>query len=243
MSVHTEQLVVHHPGRAAPALDAVDLAVGPGEQVALLGPSGAGKSTLLRALLGAGPRRSGQVRVDGLDPYDRFQRRRLLRATGFLAQGGDLVPVLSARANILAGSSALLDARGWLALARGRVPAQLAGEVTALAEAQGVGELLDAPVERLSGGQRQRVAVVRALLGRPRLLLADEPTAGLDPRTAASAVSALLQQAVTLLVATHDPAVAARFGRVVALRAGRVVHDGPPLDAAAAEWVYAPVAS
>ena len=78
----------------------------------------------------------------------------------------------------------------------------------------------------LSGGERQRVALVRALLGRPALLLADEPTAGLDPASAAAAVEALQAAGTTLVVTTHDPAVAARFGRVVALREGRVVHDG-----------------
>jgi ABC-type phosphate/phosphonate transport system ATPase subunit len=231
-------LTVVHPGRAA-ALSGVGFALAPGEQVALLGPSGAGKSTLLRAVLGDGPVSAGRVRVDGLDPCDRRFQRRVRRAAGAVLQGGDLVPSLSARANVLAGASHLLDRSGWLALARGRTPRALADRVQTLATEQGVAELLDVPVERLSGGQRQRVAVVRALLGVPRLLLADEPTAGLDPATARYAVDALLGQSVTVLVATHDPSVAARFARVVALREGRVVHDGPPLDQEHTRALYA----
>jgi ABC-type phosphate/phosphonate transport system ATPase subunit len=236
--VLVDGLTVVHP-RRAPALDAVGLALTPGDQVALLGPSGAGKSTLLRTVLGDGPVTAGSVRVDGLDPFDRRLQRRVRRAAGAVLQGADLVPSLSARANILAGASHLLDRSGWLGLARGRTPRALVDRVQDLATEQGVAELLDVPVERLSGGQRQRVAVVRALLGAPRLLLADEPTAGLDPTTATYAVDALLGQSVTVLVATHDPLVAARFGRVVALREGRVVHDGPPLSQEHARALYA----
>ena len=236
--VDVDDLVVTHPGRPT-ALDGVSLALGPGEQVALLGPSGAGKSTLLRALLGAAPLSRGRVRIGGLDPYDARERGEVLRGTGTVLQGGGLVPGLSARANVLSGASHLLDRAGWWALLRGRTPGVLADQVHALAAAQGVETLLDQPVSRLSGGQRQRVALVRALLGGPGLLLADEPTTGLDPSTAAAAVRALREQQVTLLVATHDPAVAAVFGRVVGLRAGRVVHDGPPLAPSQAGALYA----
>jgi ABC-type phosphate/phosphonate transport system ATPase subunit len=241
-AVCVDGLTVVHPGRP-PALDGVGVKLTPGEQVALLGPSGAGKSTLLRAVLGDGSVTAGSVRVDGLDPFDRHLQRGVRCAVGAVLQGADLVPSLSARANVVAGASHLLDRSGWLALARGRTPRALAGRVHDLAAEQGVTELLDIPVERLSGGQRQRVAVVRALLGAPRLLLADEPTAGLDPATAAYAVDALLGQAATVLVATHDPVVAARFGRVVALRHGQVVHDGPPLDPQHVQALYATAAA
>ena len=212
------------------SLAGVDLDVARGEQVAVLGRSGAGKTTLLHALLGAGPRTAGTVAVDGLDPYDPEQRTRVRRAAGLVLQGGDLVPGLRARTAALAGSSHLLGRAGWWALVRGQVPPALAGRLHGLAGEQGVGHLLDRRVADLSGGERQRVALVRALLGAPQVLLADEPTTGLDPVSAGAALDALQQAGPALLVTTHDPAVAARFGRVVALRAGRVVHDGPPPD-------------
>ena len=232
-------LRVDLPGHGAGALAGVDLEVAPGEQVALLGPSGAGKSTLVRALLGAVTPAAGAVRVGDLDPAaGRDARRALRRATGLVTQGGDLVPALSVRANAVAGRSHELGPAGWLALLRGRTPAALAERLRLLAAEQGLEGLLEVPVARLSGGQRQRAALLRALLGRPGLLLADEPTAGLDPGTAGRAVAALRAVPVTLVVATHDLAVARAFPRVVALRAGRVVHDGAAFDPEAAHALY-----
>ena len=210
------------------SLVGVDLAIATGEAVVVLGRSGAGKTTLLHALLGAGSRTAGSVRVGGRDPYDPAQRRAVRRSTGLVLQGGDLVPGLRARTAAVSGSSHLLRGADWWALLRGQTPPALAGALRALAGEQGVGHLLDRRVAELSGGERQRVALVRALLGRPTLLLADEPTAGLDPSSAAAAVEALQAAGRTIVVTTHDPAVAARFPRVVALREGRVVHDGAP---------------
>ncbi len=232
-------VTVHHAGAPRPALADVDVDLADGEQVVLLGPSGAGKTTLLHALLGAVPLRQGEVRVGGRDPYDRREQRAVRRSTGTVLQGGDLVPRSVVRTAAVSGCSHLLGAAGWWAVARGRTPAPLAERLAALADEQGVGHLLDRQVRDLSGGERQRVALVRALLGDPRLLLADEPTAGLDPATAGAAVDALLARPTTLVVTTHDPAVAARFARVVALRAGRVVHDGPPLSGAQSRDLYA----
>ena len=231
-------LSVQHPGTARCALLGVDLQIAPGERLVLLGPSGAGKTTLLHALLGEGPA-DGEVRVGGRDPYDPRQRRAVRRGTGTVLQGADLVPGQRVRTAAVSGCSHLLTAPGWWAVARRRTPAHLADRLSALAHEQGLAHLLDRQVRELSGGERQRVALVRALLGRPGLLLADEPTAGLDPTTAASAVAALLDQPTTLVVTTHDPAVAARFDRVVALRGGRVVHDGPALSAEQARELYA----
>lgn len=238
LPVDVRGLRVDLAGHGDRALDGVTLALRPGEQVALLGPSGAGKTTLLRALLGAVRPTDGSVRVGGLDPASPVDLRVLRRRVGLVRQGGDLVPALSVRANVLAAVSHELGASGWLALATGRVPARHAERVTALADAHGLGGLLDVPVARLSGGQRQRVALLRALAGRPGLLLSDEPTSGLDPARAAAALAALRAVGVTLLVATHDLAVARGLDRVVALRAGRVVHDGSGFDAEAAQAVY-----
>lgn len=210
----------------------------------MLGSSGAGKTTLLHALLGAGPRISGEVRVAALDPYDPKVRRQVRRSTGIVLQGGDLVPRMRARTAAVSGCSHLFGRDGWWSLARGRTPPALHARLLELAEQQGVTHLLDRSVGELSGGERQRVALVRAQLGSPGLLLADEPTAGLDPATANAAVDALLAQSgrtggTSLVVTTHDPAVAARFDRVLALRAGRVVHDGPALSAGQVDELYA----
>ena len=239
LALEVRDLRVDLPGHGARALDGVTLRVRPGEQLALLGPSGAGKTTLVRALLGAVRPTGGAVSVGGLDPAaSRADLRAVRRRVGLVRQGGDLVPSLSTRANALAGVSHELGPAGWAALARGRVPATHAARLAALAAEHGLTALLDGPAGRLSGGQRQRVALLRALLGRPGLLLADEPTSGLDPGTASRALAALRGAPGTLLVATHDLAVARAFDRVVALRAGRVVHDGAGFDARDAEALY-----
>ncbi len=229
--VQVTGLRVVHDGAAA--LDGVDLRVASGERVVVLGPSGAGKTTLLHALLGDGPRERGDVRVGGRDPFDPAQRTAVRRSTGLVLQGGDLVPRQRVRTAAVTSASHRFGPAGWWAVTTGRTPPAVQQRLLHLATEQGVEHLLDRPVGTLSGGQRRRVALVRALLPDPGLLLADEPTTGLDPATAAGAVDALLRApaGTTLLVTTHDPAVAARFDRVLALRDGRVVHDGPaPVD-------------
>lgn len=215
------------------------MGVSDGEQVALLGPSGSGKSTLLRALLGAVPA-TGLIRVGGRDPY-RGDARAIRAATGFLRQGNDLVLGVSARLNALMGTSTNWRAQDWLRALCGRVPARHAASLQRLASKHGISGCLARPARNLSGGQRQRVALVRALLAEPRLLLADEPTSGLDPVTAETAVDALLDVGVTLIVATHDLAVARRFPRILAVRAGTLIYDGPTLDEETAASIYAGV--
>ncbi|WP_162906977.1 ATP-binding cassette domain-containing protein [Allorhizocola rhizosphaerae] len=232
MDIHTSDLTVDFAHRRLRAVDGLSLRIAAGEHVALLGPSGAGKSTLLRALLGA-VCATGSVRVGGMDPYSAAQRRAVRRATGVIRQGGDLVPGLTARTNAFMGSSPEWTVRDWLTVLCGRVPSRYAVRLGTLAERHGVAESLSAPVRELSGGQRQRVALIRALLPGPRLILADEPTSGLDPVNAAAAVDALcaLPGSVTVIVATHDLAVAGRFPRILALRDGRLAHDGATIGA------------
>jgi ABC-type phosphate/phosphonate transport system ATPase subunit len=215
--------------------------VSAGERVALLGPSGAGKTTLLRALLGAIPARGGAVRVGGRNPYGGSgEVRAIRRNSGFLRQGDDLVLGVSGRLNALLGTTPSWSPLDWLRVAAGRVPPAYAGRLAELAARHGVGACLPARAGRLSGGQRQRIALIRALLPRPRLLLADEPTSGLDPVTGAAAVAALRSAAAgtTVIVATHDLAVARAFPRIVALREGRLVHDGGALDESALATIY-----
>jgi ABC-type phosphate/phosphonate transport system ATPase subunit len=239
VDVKVENLTVDFAGRGVRAVDRLTVSIESGEQVALLGPSGAGKTTLLRALLGAVPV-TGTLRVGGRDPGGSAgDAGRVRRAAGFIRQGDDLVLGLSARLNALMGTAGGWRPRDWAAVCVGRVPAGHAARLAALAADLGVESCLPARAAELSGGQRKRIALIRALLPRPRLLLADEPTNGLDPVTAAVAMTALRSaDGATLIAATHDLAVARRFPRVIALRAGRLVYDGPGLDDSTAAAIY-----
>ena len=136
------------------------------------------------------------------------------------------------------GTAAAWRGRDWLRALTGRTPAPYQGRLETLADRHGILGCLPRPARELSGGQRQRVALVRALLGRPRLLLADEPTSGLDPVTAAAAVDALRTAGCTVLVATHDLAVARQFPRILAMRAGRLAYDGSTVDEFTAAGIY-----
>ncbi|MDQ4069629.1 MAG: ATP-binding cassette domain-containing protein [Actinomycetota bacterium] len=235
-----EGLCVDFPRRRLRALHHVDLRISSGEQIALLGPSGSGKTTLLRSLLGGVRPTSGQVRVGGLDPFGPPREVRTIRRfTGVIRQRDDLVLGLSARVNALMSSAPDWGPTDWLAVARGRVPRRYSEELARLAAVAGITECLPARVEHLSGGQRQRVGLVRALLTRPRLLLADEPTAGLDPVTGTRVLASLLSAtSATLLLATHDLGVAARFPRIVGLQDGRIVYDGGPLSDDTVSQIY-----
>jgi putative ABC transport system ATP-binding protein len=204
---------------APPALRDVSLELEAGEVVALLGPSGSGKSTLLHCMAGLDTVTSGRVTMAGQDLADLDDRRlTLLRREriGFVFQAYNLVPTLSAVENIvlpftLGGRSADPE---WL------------DEVVA---AVGMRNRLRHRPSELSGGQQQRVAVARALVTRPEIVFADEPTGNLDTRSGAE-VLALLRRAVdefgqTVAMVTHDAGAAAQADSVVFLEDGRVV-DG-----------------
>lgn len=210
-----------------PVLNGVSLSLEQGEQVAILGPSGAGKTTLLRVIVGAVRPHTGEVHVDGVDSFgSRSTLTRLRRSIGCVRQRDDLVHGVSARTNILAAVSHEWGPREWAAVLLGKVPRKFSAQLAETAQRYEIAEVMATRVERLSGGQRQRVAVARALFGRPRLLLADECTSGLDPVRAAWVLDDLQKSGATLIVTTHDLAIARRFSRVIALREGALVHDG-----------------
>ena len=228
-----ENLVVEIESRRL--LDDVSFAVRPGEMVAVLGPNGAGKSTLLRVLTGLTAPTSGRVTFDDRDIAD-WSPRALAAARAYLPQNVTLEwPLTVARV-----------------VALGRLPlAGLWGEPSAatddavdraLAELDALG-LRDRVATTLSGGELARVLLARAIVAAPRLLLADEPLAGLDPRHQLDALQRLQKMAAdgrAVVLALHDLDLAARFAtRVALLGGGRVLADGPPAETLTPERIAA----
>ncbi len=212
------------------ALDIDRLTIAPGERVAIVGQNGAGKSTLLRLLSGFARPERGTITVLGQRLPTRAAPRPLTglrREIGQVFQGLHLVQRLSALDNVLIGALGRLT--GWRTWLRCHRAADIAEAETALRE---VGLLAKAEVrvDRLSGGERQKVAIARMLMQRARLILADEPTAALDPQAAAE-VCALLARAAhgeTLVSVVHNPTLLPLLAdRVIGLRQGQIVFDLP----------------
>jgi putative ABC transport system ATP-binding protein len=203
------------------ALDNVDLTLERGEFAVVAGPSGSGKTTLLNIAAGLDLPTSGRVSTVGqeLGRLSRRQRAALrLNHVGFVFQAYNLVPVLSAEEN----TEFLLLLRGVPATERRR-------RVRAVLEEVGLEGLEHRRPAQLSGGQQQRVAVARAIVAEPALVLADEPTANLDSRTAVALLDLMERlnrsHDTTFLFSTHDPRVMERARRNIRMVDGRVDHD------------------
>ena len=202
------------------ALKGVDLDVGPAEFVALVGPSGSGKTTLLN-LIGALDKPTGgtlQVLDRPVSTLSRHERARMrLHAIGFVFQAYNLVPVLTAIENV----EFVLELQGMGPERRERSHHVL--------EELGLADLANRRINELSGGQQQRVAVARAVAAKPRLVLADEPTANLDGDNAETLLHLMrdlnVRYGMTFIFSTHDPRVVAHARRVVTLVDGKVAHD------------------
>ncbi|WP_182113523.1 MULTISPECIES: ABC transporter ATP-binding protein [unclassified Actinotalea] len=204
---------------AVRALDGVDVDLERGELTAIMGPSGSGKSTLMHCLAGLDTPTSGRVVVDGAD-VGRMNQRSLtrLRRTriGFVFQAFNLIPTLTAEENIT------------LPLDIARTPVDRAWFDTVV-DAVGLRDRLSHRPAELSGGQQQRVACARALVSRPAVVFADEPTGNLDSRSSGEVLGFLrrsvdeLDQAVVMV--THDPTAASYAHRVLFLADGRVVGE------------------
>jgi putative ABC transport system ATP-binding protein len=207
-------------GQTVQALAGVDLAIGAGEFVAVTGASGSGKSTLLNVLGCLDKPDAGTYRLDGTDVAgldDEATSQVRNTRIGFVFQSFHLLPRLSVLENVL------------LPLRYARTPdASAEARARELLQRVGLGERLEHRPNQLSGGQMQRAAIARALLMRPALLLADEPTGNLDSKSAAD-VLALIDEVhgggQTVVLVTHDPEVAARAPRRIRLRDGKVEHD------------------
>ena len=248
MKLELRAASVRHPAArpgAAPALHPLILSVAAGEAVAIIGPSGAGKTTLLELLACALRPEAGQLVLDGVDPWS-LPRSGLQRLRGqlFLAPQ---VPPLPPRQRVV---TAVLAGRlpGW-SLATSLRSLAYPTDTTAAREALARFDLADKlfeRVDRLAGGERQRVGLARALLAPARLWLVDEPLSALDPRRAAQATAALVDEArargITLVATLHQVDMAlAHFPRIVGLRDGAVAFDLPPAEVTPAllEQLYA----
>ena len=217
---------------AVAAVDGVDLTVRAGEFVVIVGRSGAGKTTFLRALNRLVEPSAGAVRVGGraVTGADAPTLRALRRQIGMVFQQFNLVRRASVLDNVLAGRL------GWaptLPTLLGRFSAEDRRIALACLADVGLGALASRRADTLSGGEQQRVAIARALAQAPSVILADEPTASLDPALTGSIMDLLkrinVERGLTLVVSQHQLETALHYAtRVVGFRRGRVVFDGPP---------------
>lgn len=201
------------------ALEGVDLSVEAGEFVAIIGTSGSGKSTLLHLLGGVDQPSSGRVLVENTDISTLSEKQRAVfrrRKVGLVYQFYNLIPSIDVRQNILLPM--LLDSQK---------PDE--GRFTELTEILGLGERLTHLPNQLSGGQQQRAAIARALIYRPAILLADEPTGNLDKRNSEEILGLLKlsnkKYKQTILLITHDEKIALEADRIITIEDGKILSD------------------
>jgi putative ABC transport system ATP-binding protein len=223
--VHLEKVVkVYQDKKMVPvkALNEIDFDIEGGEFTAIAGPSGSGKTTLLNMIGGLDKPTSGTIVVAGQD-LSKLNRNQLasfrLRNLGFIFQAYNLIPVLTAEEN--AEFNLLLQG-----VSKKERHQRVMEELLDLGIEK---ELMSRRPNELSGGQQQRVAVSRALVARPRLILADEPTANLDSKTGGMLLDKMKEmnerKGVTFIFSTHDPMVMERARRLVILRDGEITED------------------
>ncbi len=215
----------YQPTLKRPILNGIDLQINRGEFVALLGLNGAGKSTLLRSLVGLVPVKQGEIQICGTTVEPK-QIETVRKNVGFLFQGGGLVDQLSCLDNVLCGCLGELNT--WQSL--WGFPQRDRRIATQLLQKMGLQEQIYQKARQLSGGQRQRVAIARTLIQSPQILLADEPTTGLDVSGVNQVMSNLQEmhrKGLTVVVVLHDLALAAQYAqRAIVLQEGQVCYDG-----------------
>ena len=226
------------------ALDNINLHVPAGQVVGLIGPSGAGKSTLIRCVNRLVEPSEGKIFLGDVEltALGRAGLRQARRRMGMIFQEYALVERLSVMENVLSGRLGYVGF--WRAWFR-RFPQADIDRAFAVLDRVGLMDHVDKRADELSGGQRQRVGIARALVQEPDILLVDEPTASLDPKTSRQIMRLIVEicaeRNLAAIVNIHDVALAQMFvQRIVGLRAGHVVFDGPPesLDPAALTAIY-----
>lgn len=198
-----------------PVLNGVDLEISSGQTVAVCGPSGCGKSTLLHLLGGLDEPTRGRVLINGADLKKRRSTQYLCHEVGFVFQLHNLIADLTLEENCLIPT-----------VAAGTPRKEALARLHVLAGRTGLTHRLKQRIQKLSGGERQRTALCRALMNKPGILLADEPTGSLDERTSGQIFDLLLElvatEGITLVMATHDRGLAQRCDRLVEMRDGKI---------------------
>jgi len=238
-----ENLVKTYPN-GTKALKEISFDVKAGEFVVILGNSGSGKSTLLRCVNRLVEPTSGQIFLDGNEVTGAGPRqlRRFRRKTGMIFQQYNLVARMSVLTNVLTGRLGYLSSwRGWM----NNFPADSVMQAEAKLAELGLKAKAGQRADTLSGGQQQRVGIARALMQQPKIILADEPVSSLDPAATIAIMDILRtinqKEGVTVLCNLHLPELAGKYGdRILALKNGLIVYDGPPgdLDPTTIENIY-----
>ena len=216
------------------AINGVDLKVEKGQVMALIGPSGAGKSTLIRCVNRLENSTSGEIWLNGenIVKMRSGKLRRARRNMGMIFQEYALVERLTVMENVLSGRLGYVGF--WRSFLR-KFPQSDINAAFGLLEKVGLDTMVNKRADELSGGQRQRVGIARALIQKPDILLVDEPTASLDPKTSRQIMRLITElceeNQLTAIINIHDVALAQMYAeRIVGLREGSIVYDGPPDD-------------
>jgi phosphonate transport system ATP-binding protein len=218
--------------RGVPVLRGVNLTVGTTGVTAIIGPSGTGKSTLIRCINRLIEPTAGEILFHGVDllELDRRALRQARRRIGMVFQEYNLVERLSVMENVLSGRLGYMSSfKAWLR----RYPQADVDAAFDLLETVGLTRYTNERADSLSGGQRQRVGIARALMQQPELLLADEPTSSLDPKTSVEIMELLVEVAgrrrIPVIVNIHNVPLARRFAdHMVGMSGGHIVYDGGP---------------
>ena len=218
--------------RGRPVLRDISLEISDRGMTAIIGPSGTGKSTLIRCINRLVEPSAGEVLFGGEDlvKLDRAALRLARRQIGMVFQEYNLVERLTVMENLLSGRLGYVSPlKAWLR----KYPPEDIARAFALLDAVGLSGYANQRADSLSGGQRQRVGIARAIMQQPRLLLADEPTSSLDPKTSVEIMTLMrdlcTERGIPVIVNMHDVELARRFAdRIIGMSEGRVVYDGPP---------------